>query len=153
MASEGPTRSTAITATVRDVISPHGRRQLVRYAMAGALVGVVYVGTTLLLSGPGGLPIQAAIPIALVCAVSLHFVCQRWFVFRDAHAFELAMHHQVGRYILLGLMQYAIAAVSTGILPGVLGVPERVVYVGTVCVSSAVGFILLRTRIFHAPSE
>src|SRR5437868_1244338 len=129
----------------------HG--QLVRYAMAGALVGVVYIGTTLLLSGPVGMPIQAAIPIALVAAVSLHFVCQRWFVFRDAEEFALAMHHQVGRYVLLGLMQYGIAAGSTGLLPGLLGVPERVVYLCTVCVSSAIGFILLRTRIFHPPSE
>jgi putative flippase GtrA len=142
-----------VRGVLRAAVSAQARGQLVRYAIAGATVAVVYVGLTLLLSGPAGLAIQAAIPIAYVTAITVHFTLQRWFVFHDAGAFALAMHHQVGRYLVIGLVQYATTAAATAVLPGVLDLPEKLVYVGAVGVISAVSFVLLRTSVFHPPSE
>jgi putative flippase GtrA len=142
--------STGVAQVLRDAVSPAARGQLMRYAIAGATVAAVYIGLTLSLSGPAGLDIQAAIPIAYVTAICLHFTLQRWFVFHDAGAFALAMHHQIGRYVVLGLSQYGLTAAATAILPGALDLPERVVYVCAVGAISGISFILLRTRVFHA---
>jgi putative flippase GtrA len=142
-----------VRGVLRQALSPEARGQLVRYGIAGATVAVVYIGLTLLLSGPVGLPIQAAIPIAYVTAITVHFTLQRWFVFHDAGAFALVMHHQVGRYLAIGLVQYATTAAATAVLPSVLGLPEKVVYVAAVGVLSVGSFVLLRTSVFHPPSE
>ncbi len=126
--------------------------QLVRYAIAGAIVGLTYVGLTLALSGPADWPIQLAIPVAYALAVALHFTLQRLFVFRDRESFVLATHEQIWRYLGLCLVQYALTAASTALLPGVLGLPESVVYVGTVVLVSAGAFVFLRTSVFHSPA-
>lgn len=140
-----------IGGPLRRVLAPGASGQAVRYVIAGATVAAVYIGATLLLSGPAGAPIQAAIPVAYVTAVSLHFVLQRFFVFGDAKAFALAVHHQVGRYVAIGAVQYALTAASTALLPPALGLSEQVVYAGTVAAISAMTFIFLRTRVFHPP--
>jgi putative flippase GtrA len=120
-----------------------------RYALAGAAVAITYIGLTLLLSGPGQLPIQAAILVGYVLAVALHFTLQRLFVFRDRSAFALSAREQAGRYVAIGFAQYAATAALTALLPSALGVSEQVAYVATVVVISALTFLLLRTRVFH----
>jgi len=151
--SDGPPSSAQSARPPRDLLRAIGGSspQLVRYAIAGAIVGLTYVALTLALSGPAGWPIQLAIPVAYALAVALHFALQRLFVFRDREAFVLATHRQVGRYLVLCLVQYALTAASTAVLPGLLGLPESVVYVGTVAVVSAGAFVVLRTSVFHAP--
>ena len=136
---------------LRRVLGPGATGQAARYAIAGATVATMYVGATLLLSGPAGAPIQVAIPVAYFTAVSLHFVLQRFFVFASANAFALAVHHQIGRYVVIGASQYVLTAASTALLPPALGLSEQVVYVGTVVVISATTFLFLRTRVFHPP--
>lgn len=116
-------------------------------------VALVYLGATLVLSGPLGLPIQLAIPVAYVTAVALHFLLQRLVVFPSAKAFALSMHRQVVRYIGLGVAQYGVTALSTGLLPEILGTSEKVVYVATVIVLSAITFAVLRFRVFHHAQE
>jgi putative flippase GtrA len=120
-----------------------------RYVLAGAAVALTYIGLTLLLSGPGQLPIQVAIPIGYVLAVALHFTLQRTFVFRDREAFALTAREQAGRYVAIGIAQYALTAAATALLPSALGASEQVVYVATVVVISAITFLFLRTRVFH----
>jgi putative flippase GtrA len=126
---------------------------MVRYVVAGATVAAVYLGTPLALTGLFGLPIQAAIPIAYVAAVSLHFNLQRHFVFRHVPAFALSTRAQIGRYVMIGAIQYPAAAISTAVLPSVLGVNERVVYVCTAITISLIFFLVLRTHVFHAAPE
>lgn len=133
------------------VLAPGRSGQAVRYVIAAATVAGAYVAGTLLLSGPLALPIQAAIPIALVTAVSMHFLLQRYFVYLDAEAFALRMHHQVGRYLVICASQYALTAASTALLPPLLDLSERVVYLATVVVISGATFLVLRTQVFHAP--
>ena len=127
--------------------------QMLRYLAVGGLVAVTYIGGTFLLEGPGGLPLAAAIAIAYTVAVLLHFALQRAVVFRhhrDEAGFALPVRAQILRYVVLGVAQYAITVAATKLLPGPLGVDERVVYVITVAIMSAVGFTVLRTRTFHA---
>jgi putative flippase GtrA len=122
----------------------------VRYAIAGATVFGTYVACTLLFSGPLGIPIAIAIAIAYVLSVSLHFCLQRFFVFRDRTEFALATHHQIGRYIVIGGVQYCITATLTAVLPGWLGVSEQIVYVCSAFALSGGVFLLLRGGVFHA---
>jgi putative flippase GtrA len=124
---------------------------LSRYAVAGAVVAVVYVGGTLLLSGPVGLPIQAAIPIAYVVAVTLHFLLQRTFVFRHDDGFALSVREQIVRYLLIAATQYPATAALTALLPALFGLSEQVAYLITVAVISLTFFFVLRRGVFHPP--
>ena len=124
------------------------RAEALRWAVS-AVVAVVYAGLTLLLAGPVGLDIQVAIPSAYATAVALHFSLQRWFVFRSARSYALAMHHQMGRYVVIGACQYALTAVGTAILPSKLGVSEAGAYLVPVAAISAATFVILRSRVFH----
>jgi putative flippase GtrA len=122
---------------------------LSRYAVAGAIVAMVYVGGTLLLSGPVGLPIQAAIPIAYVVAVALHFLLQRTFVFRHDGEFALSVREQIVRYLLIAATQYPATAALTALLPALFGMSDQVAYLITVAVISLTFFFVLRWGVFH----
>jgi putative flippase GtrA len=134
-------------------VRPLGLRDLAvhatRYGMAGILVGATYVGCTLLLSGPAGLPIQLVIPFALAAAACLHFLLQRHFVFMDRRSFALSGGAQARRYVPIVAVQYAFTATATAVLPGILGTTEQVVYVAAVLVTSAATFLFMRARVFH----
>lgn len=123
----------------------------VRYALVGASIGLLYVGLTLLLSGPVGLPIQAAIVAALFIALTTHFLLQRHFVFRRAQ-FALPIRAQLRRYVLMGSFLYAVTVAATSVLPDLLGVSEQVVYVVATALSSTATFLFLRWRVFHGAS-
>jgi putative flippase GtrA len=121
-----------------------------RFALVGATVACVYVGLTLLLSGPLGIAIEIAILVAYVLAVILHFLLQRYVVFRGTGEFALSVRAQVLRYVLIGIVQYSLTAAATNLLPGPLDLSEQVVYVLTVIVISAMTFLFLRSRVFHS---
>jgi putative flippase GtrA len=126
-------------------------QQLGRYGVVGAVIAVVYFGLTLLLSGPIGLPIQAAIPISYVVAAALHFAGQRHFVFaghRDQY--ELAAHQQAQRFVALNVCQYTLTAAITWVLDQPLGLDAQVSYVLAAMSITVLTFFTLRTRIFHA---
>jgi putative flippase GtrA len=126
--------------------------QLVRFGLNGMLVFLVYTGSTLLMSGPLGVPIVIAIAIAYAIAIVLNFTMQRHFVFLDHDTFALPARSQLVRYVGAALCTYALTAVLVSTLPGLLGVSEQVVFVGTVLVVSLLSFTLLRGWIFHQPS-
>lgn len=125
-----------------------------RYGIAGATVGLVYLILPLLLKAVLHLPIAPAIAIGYVTAVTLHFNLQRHFVFRHVkHAFKLTRREQIGRYIMMGAIQYPLTLASTSLLPHALNVPQRDVYVATVMVIALCSFLVLRTAIFHADGD
>ncbi len=132
-------------------VAPAG---FVRWAISGTTVAISYVGATALLSGPLGVDIQVAIPIAYVSAAVLHFTLQRYFVFHDAGAFALAIHHQIGRYVAIGLTQYGLTAVTTAALPALFGIPDLVAYLLATVAFSVTAFFVLRGGVFQpAPVE
>jgi len=96
-------------------------RPPLRYVLAGATVAMVSLGTPLVLTALLGIPIEVAIPIAYIAALSLHFTLQRHFVFRHVPSFALSTRDQIARYFVIGAVQYPTAAISTAVLPGALG--------------------------------
>jgi putative flippase GtrA len=124
-----------------------------RYGMTGATVAGVYLAIPLILGAALGVAIQVAIPIAYVLAVSLHFTLQRRFVFRHVDEFALSTRQQITRYVAIGAIQYPTTAVATALLPGVLGVSDRVTFVGTTVAISVTFFLILRGHVFHPLEE
>ncbi|MEA2159069.1 MAG: hypothetical protein QOD66_1449 [Solirubrobacteraceae bacterium] len=125
----------------------------VRYGIAGATVAIVYLGIPVLLEGALGVAIQIVIPIAYVAAVTLHFNLQRHFVFRHVAEFALSRREQIGRYLAVGVVQYPVTALSTALLPHLLGVSERAVFIGMSLAISLTLFLVLRTHVFHAHKD
>jgi putative flippase GtrA len=123
-----------------------------RYGLAGATVAAVYISIPLMLNGVLGVAIEVAIPIAYLLAVSLHFTLQRLFVFRHVAKFALSGRQQAGRYVIVGAIQYPTTALSTALLPGVLGLSERATFVCTTLAISICFFLVLRSHVFH-PDE
>jgi putative flippase GtrA len=125
----------------------------IRYGVAGLTVALVYLGVPLVLNGALGMAIQITIPIAYVLAVSLHFTLQRHFVFRHVAKFALSGREQAARYVALGALQYPTTAVSTALLPGLLGLSPRATFVCTSLAISVIVFLVLRGQVFHPTDE
>jgi putative flippase GtrA len=129
----------------------HPRAQPLRYGMVGALTALTYLALTLLFTNSLELPIQLAMVIAYPSSLIVHFSGQRWFVFHSPEGFALGMHHQAGRYLLVGGIQLAISLLATTFLPPLLGVDERIVYLAVTLGLTVIGYLLLRFRVFHGP--
>jgi putative flippase GtrA len=121
-----------------------------RYVVTGGTVALVYLGLGLLLSGPLGVPIQIAIPVAFALSLMLNYMLQRHFVFGHSESFALSGRAQFVRYAQIGVAQYAFTAGATALLPGPLGVSEQVVYVVAALTAPVITFLLLRLVVFHA---
>lgn len=137
------------------LLTPEGglAGQGVRYAIAGAVVMIVYLLTTSFLAVVVGLPFQVALPIGYATGLSVHFTLQRLFVWVHHEEFALPFHRQAGRYLLLAAAQYGVTAASTALLPGPLGLPTEVVYLLTVPCVTAVNFVTFRQVVFHADDD
>jgi putative flippase GtrA len=138
---------------LRAVVTHPATRPMLRYGVAGATVAAVYLGIPVILNGGLGLEIQIAIPIAYVLAVSLHFLLQRHFVFRHVPKFALSGREQATRYVAVGAVQYPTTALSTALLPGVLGLSQRATFVCTTLAISFTFFLVLRAHVFHPTDE
>lgn len=123
--------------------------QLVRFALTGGLVTVVYLTITTVLSQVLGLAFQLALAIGFVSAILLHFTLQRLFVWVHEDGYALTLRRQVTRYLLMAGAQYGGTAASTAVLPGVLGVDTEIVYLVTMAVATTCGFLVMRFIIFH----
>jgi len=123
--------------------------ETVRYAISGTSSTFTYIALTLLLSQAAGVPIQIAIPVSYATALVLNFTLQRRFVFPTEEGFALGAGAQLRRYVPAVLAQYAITATSTAVLPHLLGVHEREVYVATVLTLAVIAFLTLRSLVFH----
>lgn len=146
----GITRTLTATRTrVPAPIAVFLTAETLRYIIGGSFTTVVYVGMTLTLARVVELPIQLAIPISYATALLLHFLLQRKFVFRRDEGFALGRGHQLRRYLTTAATQYSLAALSTAILPGILGVHEQLVYVVTALTLAAATFLILRAHVFH----
>jgi putative flippase GtrA len=123
--------------------------QTIRYGLAGAFVMLVYLGLPVLFSDALSWPLQASIPVAYVLAVALQFTLQRKFVFRHVNEFALSVHSQVLWYVAVGAMQYPTTALGTFLLPKLLGISDRLAFMGTTVAFSLVFFFFIRGRVFH----
>jgi putative flippase GtrA len=126
---------------------------LIRYCIVGGCVALVYLGVPLLLHDVAGMPIEAAIPIAYVLAITLHFNLQRRFVFRHIDEFALTTRNQVGRYAMIAAVQYPTTAVATAVLPGLLHISSDVAFLIVSPTISVITFLVLRGHVFHPTIE
>lgn len=123
-------------------------RELARFAAAGAFITVLYVCVTAGVRLTGA-PWWLAIAVGYLVATSTHFVLHRTFVFRREQGFELSVGQQLPRFVLVVLAQYAVTTVAMTFLPGVLGLPEILVFLAVAGCVTVASFVLLRTRLFH----
>jgi putative flippase GtrA len=140
------TPGSGVLAWVRSLVS----WETLRYGVSGSTSTLLYILLTLLLEGPGDLPIQLAIPVSYALALVYNFTLQRLFVFPRSEGYALATRAQLTRYLAAVVVQYAITATATAQLPRLLGIPEADVYVGTVLCLAVVTFLTLRSVVFHA---
>ena len=117
--------------------------------IAGSIVARVYLSIPVALNSGAGVPVEVAIPIGYLIAVTLQFNLQRRFVFRHIEEFELSRRGQIGRYVVMGLIQYPITAVATIVLAHVLGIPQRVTFVVVAIATALCVFLVLQTHVFH----
>lgn len=138
-------------AFLRDIRSPDWgvAGQLVRFALSGSIVALVYVSVTTLLHNALGVRFQIALAVGFAVGVLCHFTLQRAFVWRHHQDFALAAHHQAARYLCVCASQYGITAASTYWLPALLGLPVEAVYLMTMITLAIVNFLLFRGRVFH----
>lgn len=150
LSSMSPQSNTTVVGALhrlRQSSAPH--HQVARFVLSGGTVSVVYLGLGLLLSGPVGLSIQIAIPIAYVLSVLLNYTLQRWFVFAHSERFALSRRTQFLRYVQVGAVQYGLTALATAVLPDLIGVSEKIVFVVVAMAAAAITFVLLRFVVFH----
>ena len=137
---------------VRHLASPEAGRvgQGVRFAIAGAVVTVVYVATTTLLAQVFGVAFQVALIVGYTLGLCVHFTLQRVFVWVHHEEFVLSAHQQAGRYLLLAGLQYGTTAAAVAVFPSLVGLSSQVVYLGAVVVVTAANFLIFGSRVFHA---
>jgi putative flippase GtrA len=120
-----------------------------RYAIAGAVVAVVYLASTTLLAVVVGLPFPVALAMGFTFQLAVHFTLQRTFVWVHDEAFALPFRRQMGRYLTVAGAQLGVTATSTWLLPPVLGLSTEVIYLITVALMTIANFLLFRNVVFH----
>jgi putative flippase GtrA len=139
-------------SAARHLASPDAGRvgHGVRFAIAGAVVTVVYVTTTTLLVQVFGVDFQVALATGYLLGLCVHFTLQRVFVWVHHAEFVLSLRQQAGRYLLLAALQYGLTAAAVAVLPSRLGLSQQLVYFGAVLVVTAANFLIFGSRVFHA---
>ena len=139
---------------VRSLLSPGSGvvGQGVRFLLAGGVVVVVYVTTTIVLADVIGLHFQIALALGFLVAMAVQFTLYRGFVWAHSE-YALRMHHQAGRYLTAAALGYGLTAACTSVLPSALGVPTEAVYLVMVAALPVINFLLLRYVIFHAKPQ
>jgi putative flippase GtrA len=140
-----------VQAFLRDPRSPEWGLvgQGLRYLLCGGAAAALYVSVTTVLHEAFAVRFQAALAIGFLAGVLAHFTLQRVFVWRHRERFALAMHRQLGRYLIVCAIQYGVTALATSRLPSVLGVPVEVAYLLTMASLTGVNFVVFRGRVFH----
>ena len=75
-----------------------------------------------------GAPWWLAIAVGYVVATSTHFVLHRTVVFRREEGFQLSLAQQLPRFVAVVCCQYAVTTLAMALLPGLLGLPELLVF-------------------------
>jgi putative flippase GtrA len=150
--ASGRSRDGAFTMnSIHRLLTPASglRGQGARYALAGAFVAGVYILTTTCLAVVVGMPFRDALAIGFVLQLAVHFTLQRLFVWVHEEEFALPFHRQARRYLTVAGAQFGVTAVSTSVLPSLLGLAAEVVYLVTVALLTIANFLLFRNVVFH----
>ena len=119
-----------------------------RFATVGALITVLYLVVTAAVRFTGA-AWWVAIAVGYVVATSTHFILHRTVVFRREEGFQLPLSQQLPRFVAVVCCQYAVTTLAMTFLPGLLGLPEILVFLAVAACVTVASFVLLRTRLFH----
>jgi putative flippase GtrA len=119
-----------------------------RFAAVGGFITVLYVCVTAAVRFTGA-AWWLAVAVGYVVATSTHFVLHRTVVFRREEGFQLPLSQQLPRFVAVVCCQYAVTTLAMTFLPGLLGLPEILVFVCVAGAVTVVSFLLLRTKLFH----
>jgi len=124
---------------------------VLKWVLTGGTVTAVHLGivTGLVLAG---VPIQAALAMAYVVSLSLHFTLNRQWVFATADGYAFHLSGQGLRYACTAVASYALTALGVAVLPGLLGIPELAAFFLTTAIVACVSFLALHLWIFQ-PAE
>jgi putative flippase GtrA len=120
-----------------------------KFALTGLLVGATHLGLVTVLV-IGGVPIQAALAIGFVVAVTMHFTLNRQWVFAHDSGYALHLTGQGLRYLLAAGLSYAGTSIAVAVLPDVLGIPQLAVFFLAAGVMACISFTILHLWVFHA---
>lgn len=124
--------------------------QMVRFAISGTVVLLVYIAVTTVLAEALSVRFEIALAVGWCTGVSVHFTLQRTFVWVREESFALPIGRQVPRYLLFSAVQFGVTTASTAVMPSVLGLPVEAVYLLTALMITGINFVVFRNGIFHA---
>jgi putative flippase GtrA len=127
--------------------------QGMRFAIAGVVVAMVYIGITTVLAATTQLPFQVGLAIGWCVAVVVHFTLQRLFVWTHEAGFALPFRHQVGRYLLVAGSQFGVTAIGTAVLPSLLGLSAETIYLAMAAIITVANFLVFRYGVFHSDAS
>jgi putative flippase GtrA len=123
-----------------------------KFALTGVLVGATHLGLVSVLV-LAGMPIQAALALSFVVALSLHFTLNRQWVFAPDSGYALHFSRQGLRYLFAAGLSYAGTSIAVAVLPDVLGIPELAVFFLAAGAMACVSFAILHLWVFHAAPD
>jgi putative flippase GtrA len=125
------------------------RARIVKFALTGTLVAIVYLVVTSALSVLAGAPTQLAVIVGYVCSLAVHFTVNRRFVFASSTGYALHLSAQGTRYLTVAFSSYALTALLVA-LSRRADIPELVAALGMPVAFAAVTFLTLRGWVFRA---
>lgn len=142
-------RTTAIPQRTARILERLPRPAVLsKFALTGTLVGVTHLGLVSLMVVLG-VPIQLALALGYVVALSVHFTMNRQWVFAHDGGYALHISAQGARYLVTAALSYAVTATAVAVLPDLLGIPELAVFVLSAVGMAGVSFLLLNLWVFR----
>jgi putative flippase GtrA len=124
-------------------------RRLARFALSGVAVQAAYTALMAALLLGAGLPRQAALSLAYVGALTVHFTLNRRFVFAPDEGYALGLSAHGARYLVTAVAVYAVTALGLAVLPEALGIAP---FVAWLCITATIGvsnFLVLGRFVFR----
>jgi putative flippase GtrA len=149
MRAPGETWRRALIRNASALRTDHVLAQGMRFVLSGTVVSIVYITLTTLLSAVVHLRFQVALVIGWSAAIAVHFTLQRTFVWANAKGFALSFGPQVRRYLLVAVSQLGVTALTTAVLPSVLGLSAEIIYLATAACLTTFNFLFFRHGVFH----
>jgi putative flippase GtrA len=119
-----------------------------KFVLTGALVGGTHLALVTLMV-LAGVPIQAALALAYLVALAVHFTLNRQWVFAEHSGYALHFSRQGVRYLLIAGLSYAGTAISVAVLPGLLDIPQLAAFFMAAIAMAGVSFVLLNFWVFR----
>lgn len=124
-------------------------RRLGRFLASGLAVQAVYTAVMAITLLAAGLDRQVALAIAYLCALAVHFVLNRQFVFARAEGYVLGPSSHGVRYLAMAAVVYVVTAAGLEMVPEAIGVSPFVAWLLITGTIGALNFVMLDRLVFR----